>query len=67
MLEKNKLNLMDDIYSKFYIGNKNPFGIGTWDSNTLGRRLNHSNSQPYFLTNNSLKKNKLHLPKLSSQ
>ena len=33
---------MENIYSKFYTGHKNPFGIGTWDSNNkIRRKLNH--------------------------
>ena len=38
---------MDNVYSLFYTGQQNPYGIGTWDS----RKIKHSSSQP-FLTNN---------------
>ena len=42
---------MENIYSKFYTGRKDPFGIGTWDSNNnVRRKLHHSNSQPYFFS-----------------
>ena len=58
---------MDNIYSKFYTGEKNPFGIGTWDSNLNRRRLNHSNSQSYYLSNKSFRKNKLILPPVGSK
>ena len=43
---------MDNIYSLFYTGQQNPYGIGTWDSR--GHKMKHSSSQP-FLTNNSNK------------
>ena len=57
---------MNGVYSKFYTGNENPFGIGTWDSN-LNRKLKKSSSQPYFLTNNSTQKNNLVLPPINSK
>ena len=53
---------MDNVYPKFYKGEKYPFGFGTMDSNANRRRLNRSNSQPYFLHNHSYRKNKLILP-----
>ena len=41
---------MDNLYSLFYTGQQNPYGIGAWDSK--GRKLKHSSSQP-FLYNHS--------------
>ena len=60
---------MENIYSKFYTGRKDPFGIGTWDSNNskIRRKLNHSNSQPYFLSQNSSDSKNLILPAISSK
>ena len=59
---------MENIYSKFYTGSTNPFGIGTWDSNNkIRRKLNHSNSQPYFLSQNSSDSKNLILPSISSK
>ena len=59
---------MENIYSKFYTGRKNPFGIGTWDSdNKIRRKLNHSNSQPYFISQNSSDSKNLILPQISSK
>ena len=59
---------MENIYTKFYTGQKNPFGIGTWDSNNKRRRkLNHSNSQPYFLSQDSSDSKNLILPPISSK
>ena len=40
---------MDNIYSLFYTGQQNPYGIGAWDSK--GRKLKHSSSQPSYHTN----------------
>ena len=37
---------MENIYSVFYTGKPNPFGIGTWDS--VPTKLKHSSSQPYI-------------------
>ena len=37
---------MDNIYSIFYTGQQNPFGIGTWDSKP--KKLKHSSSQPFI-------------------
>ena len=59
---------MENIYSKFYTGHKNPFGIGTWDSNNkIRRKLNHSNSQPYFLSQDSSDSKNLILPPIASK
>ena len=41
---------MENIYSVFYTGKPNPFGIGTWDS--VAPKLKHSSSQP-FISNQS--------------
>ncbi len=41
---------MENIYSVFYTGKPNPFGIGTWDS--VPPKLKHSSSQP-FISNTS--------------
>ncbi len=38
---------MDNLYSLFYTGQQNPYGIGTWDS----KKLKHSSSQPYLSNN----------------
>ena len=37
---------MDNLYSLFYTGQQNPYGIGAWDSK--GRKLKHSSSQPFL-------------------
>ena len=60
---------MENIYSKFYTGRKDPFGIGTWDSsnNKIRQKLNHSNSQPYFLSQDSSDSKNLILPPISSK
>ena len=60
---------MENIYSKFYTGRKDPFGIGTWDSNNnkIRRKLNHSNSQPYLLSQDSSDSKNLLLPPISSK
>ena len=59
---------MENIYSKFYTGRKDPFGIGTWDSNNnVRRKLHHSNSQPYFFSHNSSNSKNLILPPVSSK
>lgn len=59
---------MENIYSKFYTGRKDPFGIGTWDSNNnVRRKLHHSNSQPYFYSQNSSNSKNLILPPVSSK
>ena len=57
---------MDNLYSKFYTGRTNPFGIGTWDSN-FRRRLNHSSSQPNFLSQKSSNSKNLILPPVSNK
>ena len=56
---------MDNLYSKFYVGRQNPFGMGTWDSN-MKRKLNHSISQPYLSQNSTHSKN-LILPPVGSK
>jgi len=40
---------MDNVYSLFYTGQQNPYGIGTWDSKR--RKLKNSSSQPYLTSN----------------
>ena len=41
---------MDNLYSLFYTGQQNPYGIGAWDSRS--RKLKHSSSQPFLNINN---------------
>ena len=44
---------MDNLYTLFYTGQRNPYGMGAWDSNK-GRKLKHSSSQPSFYNNKTL-------------